>query len=392
MNQKEKITIVVLLLFFVSFFGVFASDMYLPSLPNMARSFHISKHTAQLTITYYLLSMAVSQLFYGPCADRFGRKPVLLIGMTLGFLGSLVCAFSPSVNVLILGRFIQGMGAGAGNVLFRAILRDTFSGKELSKVAAWTTTLYSLAPAIAPVIGGYIEVSFGWRMDFIFLSTYVFFSIISIAYFLPETHYHFDPFATKFSVVAKNYHTIFTNKHFLAYTGCSAAVMAGFFAYMTASPFLFQVLLGVSPVEYGWLALVCVLASMAGKLLNVSLIAFFSEDQLILFGIMWMLISGGSLLLTDVFGWLNLWVILIPAMLYIFAGGFVFTNALSGAFMPFPEMAGAVGAVYGFIQMIAAFLGSLIIASWHTHNQFPLAVIFTILAVGSLWLFRVCQK
>ena len=162
--------------------------------------------------------MAISQLFYGPCADRFGRKPVLLMGMTLGFLGSLVCVFSPNVNILILGRFIQGMGAGAGNVLFRVILRDTFSGKELSKVAAWTTTFYSLAPAIAPVIGGYIEVSFGWRMDFILLS------------------------------------------------------------------------------------------------------------------------------------------------------------------------------IYGFIQMIAAFLGSLIIASWHTHNQLPLAVIFTILAVGSLWLFRVCQK
>lgn len=385
--KKENFLLIAILLIFVVSLGVLASDMYLPSLPAIAVALHISKSTVQLTITYYLLALALSQLFYGPLSDRFGRRNTLLLGISICLVGSVICVFARTGEELILGRIIQGAGAGSSSSLFRSIMRDTFSGIELVKVAGWASIAFTVAPAVAPIIGGYIETYFGWRTTFLFLALYILLSLFVVKFYLKETNKNLNPHATHLQTLIKNYRTILTDARFIGYSICTMVVTCGLFAYLTASPFLFEQVLKLSPVAYGWTALFCIFASITGKLLNTWLIGAIDGKKLMQIGIFTMLLSGLAMILTVMLHWVNVAAIIVPAMIYIFAGGFIFTNSMTGALAPFSKMAGSAAALYSFLQTSGGFIGSAILSCWHTHNQLPLAAVFTALAVIAALVF-----
>ena len=155
----------VILLTMVSMVGSFISDTYLPALPTIAEDFSTTSELAQDTITLYLLGLSFSQLLYGRCADAFGRKYTLLVGLAVALLGSLGCCLvATSIRWFILFRFIQGLGAGAGVVVARAIARDLFSGEKLAQIMSYMTLFFVIAPALAPVLGGYIQHWWDWRI------------------------------------------------------------------------------------------------------------------------------------------------------------------------------------------------------------------------------------
>lgn len=379
-QQKYPLLTIVVLIFCVATIGVFVSDMYLPSLPAIAHNFGVSEHYVQATIAVYLLTVSFSQLFYGPMSDRFGRKALLCLGLSIAFIGSVIGMLAHHLIWLVLGRAIQGIGMGSTVALFRSILRDVFSGKQLTKVLAWIGTFFSIAPAIAPVLGGYTEFYLGWRGTFMALSLYIGTSLILVMAFTPETN--FNRFAAlSWSKVARDYQYLLTHRVFIAHSLCASAIMCGLFAYLTISPFLFQTVLQLTPVEYGWTAVLVVAASLVGKLVNIRLVNHFEGWQLILIGIAAMLLAGASLLVTTLIDWLSIWAVLLPCMSYIFAGGIVFTNAVSNALTPFPKMAGTAGALYGCMQLLGGFIGSSVMTLWHANSAMPLAITFCVLAV-----------
>lgn len=367
--------------------GPFSSDSYLPSLPAMTQVFHSSANTMQLTITIYMLGFSLSQLIYGPLSDRLGRRIVMLIGLAICTVGSLLCSLTTSVLALMFARLVQGAGVGVTNALFRAIMRDTFTGERMAQAASFVGIIFAIAPAVAPITGGYIEAYFGWRANFIFIALLVISVWLIVWRWLPETNKNLDSTATQTKVVIKNYFTLLTSRTFMSHAALSSLGVAGIIAYITASPFLLQTILGLSPVQYGWLAIYIMAGSIFGQVLNSILVTKVGTKRMLLTGITVMLTSGTAMFAIGIAGFMNVYVIMLPVLFFITGGCFVFANAMTNAFHPFPHIAGSAGAMYGFLQLFGAFITSLLVAGIHETNQIPLALIFILLGTLSAVIF-----
>ena len=385
-TTKKEILIVTLGLILAAV-GPFASDSYLPSLPAMTQFFVTTDTLMQLTVTLYLLGFSISQLFYGPGSDRFGRRKTILLGLTIAILGSLLCMMAPTPSLLIMGRFIQGMGMGVSNSVFRAIMRDTFSGTRMAKIGSYAGMVFSFAPALAPIIGGYIQASLGWQANFIFLSSLIISVMVLMWRFLPETNLHLNPDALRLSIVLRNYALLLSNKSFVGNTLCASFAFSGIIAYYVASPFLMQNVLHLSAVAYGWLAMTVAGGLILGHLANSLLVVRMGMKFMILSGILIMFFSGILMYAIGWYGWLNVPVIMIPTLTFIAGGGFVYANAAAGAFHDFAKMAGSAGAMYGCLQILGTVLTSLLVAGLEAHNQLGLALIYILLGLLSLATF-----
>lgn len=391
-SESTKTLIIVGLILFVSALGPFASDSYLPSLPAMAREFGSSASAMQLTITLYLFGVSFSQLVYGPLSDRYGRRPIILIGLSIALLGSTLCVFATSAFTLILARLIQGIGMGVSNSLFRAVMRDTFSGSRLAKIASYTGMIFSIAPAAAPVIGGYLQANFGWESNFIFITALSGASWLSIWYLLPETNTDLNPQATNLSNVVNNYLELLTNKKFIGFTLCSSLAFAGAISYCAISPFLFQDVLGLTPIQYGWLALTITFGILSGQFTNSLFVQRAGILRMLKTGMYLMLTSGSIMLIIGLMGILNVSVVMIPTFIFIVGISMIFPNAMAGAFTPFAKMAGSVGAIYGCLQMFSGFLATALVAGLHERTQNLLAAIFVAFGLITLFLYETCIK
>lgn len=360
----------------------FALDSYTPSLPAITRAFNSSANIIQLTISLYLCGVVLSQLFYGPLSDRFGRRLTVLFSLSVTIIGSILCAFAKSPDTLIMARFIQGVGAGGSNVLFRAILRDQFSGLRMSQVASYLSMMYTVALALAPIIGGHLQAVFGWRSNFIFL-IFLFSAIALLSWlYLPETNQTLNKHALHARVLIKNYFSVLTHKQFIGYVACSSLAFSGFTTYYTIGPFLLQDEFGLSAVVYGWLSAFLAAGLFLGTFLNSLFVLRFGTTRLLKIGLLAMTLSGISLLLASWLGFISAYAIMISTSFFIIGGGLVYSNAMAGAFEPFPHIAGIAGALYGTLQVFGAFITSLIISALPRDNQATMAIIFIVL--GSL--------
>ena len=383
-NNSVKIILIIILLGSV---GTFVSDMYVPSLPAISAAFHTSNKLAQWTITIFFFGLSIAQFFYGSLSDVIGRKKAIVIGLSICVVGSIVCCIADSIWMLLVGRFIQAIGSGT-TALFRAILRDSFSGKKLARMGSIGSMAFSIAPAAAPIVGGYVETFYGWRMSFIIIMIIMIFALSVVIAFFKESNKKLNPHGFTFKAIIKNFSILLRHKNFLIYIFCSGTVMAGLIAYIISSPFLFQTILGLTPIQYGWLTIYVLLASIVGKIINAYLLNYMPIKRLISLGFVYMIISGLSILITGLMGYLNVEIIIIPVMIYILAGGFIFSNAMVSAMEDFSHMAGSAAAMYGGLQLSIAFIAGAIISCIHQKNQIPIAYIFLSLGILGYTVFN----
>ena len=203
-----------------------ASDMYVPSLPKIHDALNTSAALAQLTITVYFLGLALSQLIYGPLSDQFGRRKILCIGLGIGVIGSLIAFSATDIYTLLVGRFIQACGAAVSIALMRAVIADLYSGVRMAKAASYAATFITLAPALAPIFGGYLESWYGWRSSFAVLSVSFTLAMAVVFYGLPETNRNLIPGAFKPRIMFKNYKLIVSERSFIGYTVASGLSIA----------------------------------------------------------------------------------------------------------------------------------------------------------------------
>lgn len=366
--------------------GFVATDLYLPSLPSIMVGFSTTKGLVQLTLSFYLFSFAASQLFYGPFSEKVGRKRVVLYGLLLTMVGSIVCIFSPNIGILIVGRCIEGIGVGAGASVMRAILRDVYVGDELARKGSYIAVGVGIFMAIAPIIGGYIEDFFGWRFNFVFMVLYVFFGMLIVSIFLPETNRKLNPHAIKVKNMLNKYFFLIKSPIFMGYTGCGCLTFSGLAAYLAISPFLFQNVIGMTSVEYGWLAIFIAAGLASGGFMNNLMVRRFGRHKLLKFATLLQVLAGIAMLALGIFRVLNIWSIMIPMLVYMFAAGFVLTNAFAGAFHFFPKIAGFAGALYGGLQVLGGTIATIIMAASHAKNQIPLAVMLLCIGIFSYFL------
>lgn len=369
-----------------------AIDLYLPSLPAMAKYFHAPNFLLQLSLTVYILSLGIAQLIYGPCSDRFGRKPVLLIGTSIFLLGSIVCAFATSITQLLIFRIIQGIGMGCGFTVASAILGDTFSGAKLARMTTFSSMVYSLSPLLAPIIGGYLQHYFGWRANFALIAIFSGIILIAIMLFIFKTNDRIDKNALSAKRILFNYWTMLINFNFIGNILCLTLTFGIMITFNVVGPFLLQNVLKVSVVNYGLSLFLVGLAYLFGTFCNSQLLKFIKINLAIMFGVSLMILFSCALLIAAWLDWFSPASVLTFTCLVIFSTGFVFPNCFAKALEIFPDKLGAASAIIGSGGLFGVSLISGIVAHVPYYTESALGLIFLIQAILCLIIFSFNNK
>lgn len=348
----------VLLLAALAALGQFASTVYIPSLPAVAASLGVSDGRAQLTLAVSLASLAAGQLVWGPFADRFGRRPVLFVGLGVFVVGTLACAVAPSLGVLLTSRAVQGIGAAAALVVSRAATRDSFEGPELARVLAAVTIAFALVPGLTPLLGGLTQQFGGWRSTF-WLTLVVGGAVAVLASWrLPETLRRRSA-RLDLRSVASSYGVVLADRTFLSFAVAAGFAFASMSAFFAGSPAYLIGRLGLSPVEYGLYPPLAVTGFVVGGVLTRRLATEVAPRRLALTGLWIMLVGAVLVLVPPLFGFADK-LLLSGAMVVHVAGlGLFLPTAVAGALQRFPDRAGTGAAAQGFLQVGIGALGAV---------------------------------
>jgi MFS transporter, DHA1 family, multidrug resistance protein len=362
-----------ILLAALSAIGPLTTDMYLPSLPDIARQLDASTAQVQLTISAYLIGFAVGQVFYGPVSDRHGRKRVLIAAVALYCAASLACALSTSIEMLIAARAAQALGGSGGIVLARAIVRDLYSGARAGRELSLIGSVMALAPVLAPLLGGVLQTAFGWRSVFFVLVATGLVGIAVVLPLLPETlaARAADPVSP--STILKSYRVVARNPAYLAYLALGSTSFAGLFAWISGASFVLQNLYALSPFKFGVAFAIGSLGYMTGTTLAVRLVMRLGIDRTLGVGAGAMAAGGLGMVAAVAFGLASAVSLVLPMAIYLAGLGMVLPQSIAGAMTPFPERAGAASALLGLVQQSAAALCGAVVGVLLGSSAWPLA-------------------
>lgn len=343
---------VLLVLLCVSMVGPFSTNMYLPSMSDMTQVFGVGVSTVQSTVSVYALGLAVGVLFYGPLSDRFGRRPILLTSLVIYFVASVACALANSIDVLIAARFIQAIGACGGGNIGRAIVRDAFSRTEISRVLSYMASAVAIAPAVAPIIGGYLHLNFGWYASFVVMAAFGA-TLFSLSFaVLKETNRHKNSQATHLAYISRNARSLLGDRTYLANAMVIGLTFGAMFSYTSNSSFIFIDILKLDAADYGHTFMVVAACYLAGALLGARFSPLWGPRRMVTIGL------TVSILFTSVAAGLaaagiqTVWTVLPFAGAQFFACALVQPNGQAGAITPYPRMAGTASSLLGFSQMV----------------------------------------
>lgn len=377
----------------LSAFGPLAIDFYLPAFPAMAQAFATDEKHVQTTLAAYFLGLSIGQLAYGPIADRFGRRLPLLFGVGLFTLASLACAFAPSLDALIVARFVQALGGCAGMVLSRAIVSDKCDAVGSAKVFSQLMLVMGLAPILAPMLGGVLVNVGGWQSIFIVLGLFSALCLVAVGLGLPESLPAHQP-RQPLSGALRSYGQLLGDRVFLGHALTGGIAMAGMFAYIAGSPFVFIKLYGVPAEHYGWLFG----ANAAGFILmaqvNARMLAKRGPAWLLVRAVWLYLAAGLALMAVASMRPAQLWPLLVPLFVCIASLGCIIPNASACAMSGQGARAGSASALLGCLQFSVAAGAAALVGILHDGSALPMTQVIGLcgaLVVGVALLTRRLQ-
>lgn len=341
--------------------GPLSTDMYLPSLPAIQQHFSATSGEVQRTLSAYLVGFAIGQVFYGPISDRSGRKAVMLFGLALYGLASLAAAMAPSLAVLTLARLVQGLGAAAPLILARAVVRDLYEGRAAGQQLARMGTIMGLVPAIAPILGAGLELTFGWRSNFV--GAFLLIAALAglVHWRLPETLRAKLTSPLSIAAIVRDFASLLRDGRFTVFAIISALTYAGLFAFISGSSFVMQGHFGLGPLGFGLTFGVMVFGFIAGTTMAGWVVGRHGSMRSITIGSTLLALGGLMMLGFSVVLPKAILGLALPMALYGVGVGFTLPQAAAGALMPFPERAGSVSSLLGIVQMsFAAIIGAIV--------------------------------
>ena len=370
----------ILILGALSAFGPLAIDFYLPGFPAMATAFATDETQIQLTLAVYFLGLSIGQLIYGPIADRYGRRIPLWVGVGLFTLASLACALAPSLEWLIGARFVQALGGCAGMVLSRAIVSDKCDAVGAAKVFSQLMLVMGLAPILAPMLGGLLVNLYGWQSIFIVLTVFSALAALAVALGLPESLPDNVP-RQPLSGALRQYGRLLKDREFLGHALTGGIAMAGMFAYIAGSPFVFIKLYGVPAEHYGWLFGSNAAGFILVAQINARLLANRGPAFLLARTIWIYLAAGVVLLAVSALHTQQLWPLLIPLFVCIASLGCIIPNASACAMSGQGARAGSASAMLGCLQFSVAAGAASLVGVLHNGTAMPMAMVITLCGV-----------
>ncbi len=352
--------------------GPLATDMYLPAFPMLGDVFEAEPTQVQWTLSIFVIGIAGFQLVIGPISDRFGRKNILLIGLFIFVLASAFAAQASSMTELIIARLLQSIGVCAAIVIPRAIIRDLFDRDMSARKLSHMGTIMGLAPVIAPILGGYLTVHYGWPAIFIFLFGYGLLAILLTSILLSESHLIRDERATHPRRVLANYRSLFSSAEYLQYACTGAFCFAGFFAYISASSYVLITLMHVPVSQFGYYFAFVVLGYISGTLLGPKILKRKGLDWALKAGTTLSLIGGVSVLGFAIEGLMHPIAICLPMFVYNIGVGITVPQSQAASLHPFPEKAGAASALNGFLMLGFSAVIGLLVAKFYSGSAVPM--------------------
>jgi MFS transporter, DHA1 family, multidrug resistance protein len=378
---------IIALLIAVSAVSPLGINMYLPSMPGMARAFGVDFATIQLTLSLYLAAMAVGQLIIGSLSDRFGRRPMLLIGLLVFVLGSLVCLTAQNVGLLIIGRVVQAIGGCAGITLSRAIVQDLYARDQVASMIGYVTMGMAVAPMIAPTIGGVLETLYGWRASFVFLMGFGGLVLLVAAWQLHETNHNREA-AGSLQHLLHSYRSLLGSRLFWGYTLAASFVSAVFFAFLAGAPYVVIELMRRSPAEYGFYFAIVPSGYILGNFASGRFAGGAGPKRMILAGTVVTLASVAGMAIPFAMGLVHPLALFGPMFFIGLGNGLVLPSGIAGAVSVKPEVAGAAAGLSGSLQIGFGALVAPVVGATVGATVWPLITIMAICALLALVSFR----
>ncbi|UGV26281.1 Bcr/CflA family efflux MFS transporter [Rhodopseudomonas boonkerdii] len=355
--------------------GTLATNILLPSLPQMAVALQVTTPAVTASITIFLAVFALGQLVVGPISDRYGRRSPVLAGFAIFIAGSIWCGLSTDLTSLLIGRAIQAVGACSTSVLSRAIARDLFSGAALARVLTLVMIAQAAAPGFSPLLGGGLDHFFGWRSEFVFVGAFALLSAIAFTAVLGETHnatrIPLNPIA-----VGMTYGKLSVNRHFLVPAATVGLIMGGLFSMFSAAPRILIEGYGFTPIALGLFFAGTVMVVFGSGMLAARLAPRFGLERAIRYGLL-IACLGGIAILTSAYVHANVATFIAATCVFLLGMGVVNPLGTAQALSPFGTHAGAASALLGFWQMTGAAIGVFLVATIVPDALLALGIVLT---------------
>ena len=370
--------------------GTLATNILLPSLPQMAVSLKVSSAAVTSAITIFLAVFAVGQLVVGPISDRYGRRWPVLIGFAVFFAGSIWCGLATDLPSLLIGRVIQAAGACATSVLSRAIARDMFSGPALARAMALIMIAMAAAPGFSPLLGGALDHYFGWRSEFALVAVFAGLGALAYGTVFGETHHAtrtpLDPLA-----IARNYIGLIADRRFVVPAATVSLIMGGLFSVFSAAPRVLIEAMHFTPIQLGLFFAGTVLIVFAAGMLATKLAPRYGLDRSIRGGLFAAATGSIAMLLVSLYS--PSFLPFLGAMsVFLLGMGIVNPLGTAQALSPFGDKAGAASALVGFWQMMTAAIGVWLAATISHDALFALGVVLTVFSLVAVGLYTMRAK
>ncbi|MFD0681962.1 MULTISPECIES: multidrug effflux MFS transporter [unclassified Paenibacillus] len=382
-KNKQHVYRLALLLGLFSTLGPFTIDMYLPAFPEIVKQFDTTASLVQLSLTACLLGLGIGQLIMGSLSDVYGRRNPLLISMAVYVAASLACAFSPNIGLLIAFRFVQGFAASAGIVISRAIARDMYSGHELTKFFSLLLLVGNLGPLVAPVSGSGILSFTTWTGVFIALALLGIYLLTMTKWRLQETLPPDRRRPSNFVQQLQNYGSLLRDRQFVGYMLAQGIMIAGVFAYVSGTPFIYQNIYGASPTVFAVLFGSNGISLIIGSQLVGRMAHRVSEHTFLLFGLSLACLASFTVLVVAIVHG-PLFALVVPLFFFVAAIGITSTAAFPLAMESQGHMAGSAAALLGVIPFLLGAVVSPLVGIAGEDTAVPLGVIILLTSAAAM--------
>lgn len=377
---------IVVLLGSLTAFGPLSMDMYLPALPIVETDLLTTTSLVQLSLTACLLGLAVGQLIFGPLSDIRGRRKPLILTLITYAIVSVLCAFSPTITLFILLRFVQGLTGAGGIVIARAAARDLYSGKDLTKFMAMLALVMGVAPILAPICGGVVLQFASWKAIFIILGIYGLIMFILVSFFLPETLPLERRSEGSVLAVLKTFRSLLGNRMFMGIALTQSLVMSSMFAYIAGSPFVLQNIYDITPQQFSLLFALNGLGIIIASQTTGRLVGRLPERTLLMAGLI-MSLTGSSLLFVGILLKASLPLIAAALFFVVSSVGMVSSTSFSLAMQSQGKVAGSASAFLGLLPFVGGAIVAPFIGIAGDQTALPMGIVILFCSLSALFMY-----